>query len=224
MNFKRAFILAGKDLRIEFRSRQTLNFMFLFSFVTLLMFNFAVVPYSQTAREVAPGFLWFVLIFAGLLGLSRAFVKEKESGTLEGLKLSPMGYNEILLGKIVYNLVLVLAIELIAFPLFIVLFSYSIEGSALDALLILTLGSVGLVVVGSFLSAAVLSARSRELVLQIVVLPLLLPVIIPTIMALREVMLYGTPLPGIKEIKLILFYIIVVTTLSSLLFSYVMEE
>jgi heme exporter protein B len=224
MNFRRAFILAGKDLRIEFRSRQTLNFMFLFSFVTLLMFNFAVVPYSQTTREVAPSFLWFVLIFAGLLGLSRAFVKEKETGTLEGLKLSPMGYNEILLGKIVYNLVLVLAIELIAFPLFIVLFSYSIKGSILDALLILTLGSVGLVVVGSFLSAAVLSARSRELVLQIVVLPLLLPVIIPTIMALREVMLYGTPLPGIKELKLILLYIVIMTTLSSLLFSYVMEE
>lgn len=224
MNFRRIFVLVAKDLKIEFRSRQTLNFMFLFSFVALLMFNFAVVPYSQTAREAAPSFLWFVLIFAGLLGLSRAFIKEKEAGTLEGLKLSPMGYNEMLLGKVAYNLVLVLAIELIAFPLFIVLFNYSIKGSALEALLILTLGSIGLVVVGSFLSAVVLSARSRELVLQIIVLPLLLPVIIPTIMALREVMLYGTSLVNIKELRLVLFYIVIMTTLSSLLFSYVMEE
>lgn len=221
---KKALILAGKDLKIEFRSRQTLNFMFLFSFVALLMFNFTVEPYSQTAMEVAPGFLWFVLIFAGLLGLSRAFIKEKEAGTLEGLKLTPMSCNEILLGKIVYNLVLVLAIELIAFPLFIVLFNYSIRGSALDVLLILTLGSAGLAVVGSFISAVVLGAKSRELVLQIVVLPLLLPVIIPTIMALRESMLYGMQMLDIKELKLIIFYIVIMTTLSSLLFSYVMEE
>lgn len=224
MNFKQAFVLAAKDLKIEFRGRQTFHFMFLFSFVALLMFNFAAVPYSQAATEAAPSFLWFVLIFAGLLGLSRAFIKEKEAGTLEGLKLSPMSCNEILLGKIAYNLVLVLAIELIAFPLFIVLFNYSIKGSALEALLILTLGSVGLVVVGSFLSAVVLSARSRELVLQIIVLPLLLPVIIPTVMALREAMLYGTPLLSIKELRLIIFYIVIMTTLSSLLFSYVMEE
>jgi heme exporter protein B len=221
---KKSLLLAKKDLKIEFRSRHTLNFMFLFSFIVLLMFNFASDPFSASVIDVAPGLLWFVLIFAGLLGLSRAFIKEKESGTIEGLKSAPISSNEILLGKIFYNLVLVLIIEVIAFPLFIVLFNYSIAGSALAAFGVLTLGSMGLVIVGSFISALILGARSRELVLQVIALPLLLPVIIPTILALREVMIYGKSIFSISEIRLILGYILIMTTLSLLLFEYVMEE
>lgn len=221
---RKSLLLAKKDLKIEFRSRHTLNFMFLFSFIVLLMFNFASDPFSASVIDVAPGLLWFVIIFAGLLGLSRAFIKEKESGTLEGLKSAPISSNEILLGKILYNLVLVLIIEVIAFPLFIVLFNYSIAGSTLAAFAVLSLGSMGLVIVGSFISALILGARSRELVLQVIALPLLLPVIIPTILALREVMVYGKSLFSISEIRLILGYILIMTTLSLLLFEYVMEE
>jgi heme exporter protein B len=221
---RKSLLLAKKDLKIEFRSRHTLNFMFLFSFVVLLMFNFASDPFSASVIDVAPGLLWFVLIFAALLGLSRAFIKEKDSGTLEGLKAAPISSNEILLGKIIYNLVLVFIIEVIAFPLFIVLFNYSIAGSTLAAFAVLALGSMGLVIVGSFVSALILSARSRELVLQVIALPLLLPVIVPTILALREVMLYGKSFLAIPEIRLILGYILIMATLSLLLFEYVMEE
>jgi heme exporter protein B len=188
------------------------------------MFNFASDPFSPSVIDVAPGLLWFVLVFAALLGLSRAFIKEKDSGTLEGLKAAPVSSNEILLGKMLYNLVLVFIITAIAFPLFIVLFNYSIAGSPLAAFGVIVLGGTGLVVVGSFVSALILSARSRELVLQVVALPLLLPVIIPTILALREVMLYGKSLLAIPEIRLILGYILIMATLSLLLFEYVMEE
>jgi len=221
---RKSLFLAKKDLKIEFMSRHTLNFMFLFSFVVLLMFNFASDPFSASVIDVAPGLLWFVIIFAGLLGLSRAFIKEMESGTLEGLKSAPISGNEIFLGKIIYNLVLVLIIEVIAFLLFVVLFNYSIAGSTLAAFAVLTLGSMGLVIVGSFISAIILGARSRELVLQVIALPLLLPVIVPTILALREVMIYGKSLLNIPEIRLILGYILIMTTLSLLLFEYVMEE
>lgn len=221
---RKSLLLAKKDLKIEFRSRHTLNFMLLFSFVVLLMFNFASDPFSPSVIDVAPGLLWFVLVFAALLGLSRAFIKEKDSGTLEGLKAAPVSSKEILLGKMLYNLVLVFIITAIAFPLFIVLFNYSIAGSALAAFGVIVLGSMGLVVVGSLVSALILSARSRELVLQVVALPLLLPVIIPTILALRGVMLYGESFFTISEIRLVLGYILIMATLSLLLFEYVMEE
>ena len=225
MNLKKAFLVAGKDLKIEFRNRHTLNFMFLFSSIVLLMFNFATDnPYSPAIKEIAPGFLWFILIFAGLLGISRAFIKEKELGTLEGLRLSPIGSSDLLFGKILYNLALMLIIEGVTFPLFIVLFNYQIAGSALSAVAVLTLGIVGFVILGSFLSAVILGAKGKELVLLIVVLPLLLPIIIPTLLALREVMLYGTALSEIREIKLLFTYIITMITLSLLLFDYVMEE
>lgn len=225
MNFNSVMLIAKKDLLIESRSRQTIIFMFLFSFVVLVMFNqVSENPFAPSIREIAPGFLWLVFIFVGLLGLSRAFVKEKETGTLEGLRLTPLSVNEVFLGKVFYNMALMLIIEAIAFPLFIALFNFNVIGSLVDAFAALTLGVVGIAVVGSFMSAVILGARSKELVLQIVVLPLLLPVIIPTAISLRKVMIYGENLLGIPEARLILSYIIIMSTLSLLLFEYVMEE
>lgn len=225
MNLRGVLLVAKKDLLVEARSRQTISFMFLFSFVVLVMFNFgAENPFAPAVRDIAPGFLWFVFIFAGLLGLSRAFVKEKETGTLEGLKLTPLSSSELFLGKVLYNLALMLVIESIAFPLFVALFNFNIIGSILDALAVLTLGVLGIAIVGSFMSAVILGAKSKELVLQIIVLPLLLPVIIPTVVSLRKVMIYGTILSKIPEVRLIIAYIIIMSTLSLLLFEYVMEE
>jgi heme exporter protein B len=225
MTIKKAWMVARKDLTVEFRSKDTVNFMFLFAFIVLLMFNFAAEsPFSTASREVAPGFLWFVLLFAGLLGLSRGFIREKELGTLEGLKMAPLSYGDILLGKTLYNLLLLLLVEALTLPLFIVLFNYTIAGSLLDVFVVLTFGVLGFVVVGSFLSAVILGARGREFVLLILVMPLLLPVVIPTIMALREVMVYGTPLLAVKQLKLIVIYIVIMSTLAMLLFDYVLEE
>jgi heme exporter protein B len=224
MNPKQIKAIVKKDLKIEFRGKETVNFMFLFAFISLIMFNFATDPFSPVLKDVGPGFLWFVFIFAGMLGLSRAFIKEKERETLEGLRLSPISNDDILYAKIIYNLILMLAIQLIAFPLFIVLFNYDIQGSVLDAFLVLTLGNVAFVVVGSFMSALVMSAKSRELVLQIIVLPLLLPVIILIIISLRKVMISGIDLLGIGELRLVASYVVIMAILASILFDHVIEE
>jgi len=224
MEIKKALAIAKKDLRIEYRVKHTLVFMFLFSFITLLMFNFASSPYSASIKDVAPALLWFVLIFAGMLGISRAFIKEKEAETLEALEISPIKSEEILLGKVIYNLILIFLIELISFVLFVVLFNYNIKGSVFDAFFALTLGSFGFVLVTSFVSGVIISAKSRELILQIVAMPLLLPVIIPTILSLRKIMIDGASLFAISEIRLIISYIAVMGVLSYLLFDYVLEE
>ncbi len=224
MNPKYISRIVKKDLKAELRGKETINFMFLFSFISLLMFNFAADPFSPVLTEVGPGLLWFVFIFTGMLGLSRAFIKEKETGTLEGLLLAPIATEDILYAKTAYNLILMMGIQIIAFPLFIVLFNYNIAGRALDAFIVLALGNVAFVVVGSFMSALVLSAKSRELVLQIIVLPLLLPVIILTIIALRKVMISGLDLLSIGEVRLIAFYVAIMAILASILFDYILEE
>jgi heme exporter protein B len=224
MNLRQLFVIVRKDLKIEFRGKETLSFMFLFSFISLLMFNFAVEPFSPILVEVGPGLLWFVFIFAGMLGLSRAFIKEKEKGTLEGLLLSPVSIEDILFAKIIYNLILIFGIQIIAFPLFIILFNYNVSGSLIDAFLVLSLGNLAFVVVGSFMSALVLSAKSRELILQIILLPLLLPVIILTIISLRKVMINAIPLLSIGEIRLVVLYVVIMAILSNLLIEYILEE
>jgi|TARA_B100002003_G_C14070503_1_gene515024 heme exporter protein B len=221
---RKSLILAKKDLKIEFRNRSTLNLMFLFSFIILLTFNFASDPFSTQLRDIAPGLLWFVLLFAGLLGISKTFIKEIDSGTIEGLKSAPISYNEILIGKIIYNLTLIIIIEIITFPLFMVLFNYTIAGNIFSTLAILTLGSIGFVVVGSFISALIIGVQNRGLMLQVIAMPLLIPVIISTILALREVMIFGKSIFDISEIIFIVGYVLIMATLSLLLFEYVLEE
>jgi heme exporter protein B len=163
-------------------------------------------------------------MFLFMLGLSRAFIKEKESGTLEGLRLSPVSAEDILYAKTTYNLILMLGIQFIAFPLFIVLFNYDVKGSIYDTFIVLALGNVAFVVVGSFMSALVMSAKSKELVLQIIVLPLLLPVIILTIISLRKAMISGVNLLSIGEVRLIVFYVAIMAIMASILFEYILEE
>lgn len=224
MNSRSIVAIGKKDLRIEFRTKQTITLMFLFAFIALLMFSFATEPFSPTLQDVGPGLLWFVLLFTGMLGLSRAFIKEREVGTLDGLRLTPASGEDILVAKIIYNLILVFLIEIIAFPIFIAIFNYPIKGGILLAIFILTLGNIGFIIVGSFMSALVMKARTKEMVLQIIVFPLVLPIVILTILALRKVLVFGDPLNNIGEVKLIAIYIIIMATLSLLLFDYVLEE
>ncbi len=224
MNVDSIIAIVKKDLRIELRTKQTLTLMFLFAFITLFMFSFTTEPFSETLQDVGPGLLWFVLLFTGMLGLSRAFTKEKEQGTLDGLRLTPIGNGDLLAAKTIYNLILVLLIEVIAFPIFLAIFNYQIKGSFLLAVLILTLGNIGFIIVGSFMSALVMEAKTRDMILQVIIFPLILPIVIFTIQALRKVLIYGDPLNKVGEVKLITIYIIIMTTLSLLLFDYILEE
>ncbi len=224
MNIDSIITIVKKDLRIELRTKQTLTLMFLFAFITLFMFSFTTEPFSATLQDVGPGLLWFVLLFTGMLGLSRAFTKEKEQGTLDGLRLTPIGSGDLLAAKTIYNLILVLLIEVIAFPIFLAIFNYQIKGSFLLAVLILTLGNIGFIIVGSFMSALVMEAKTRDMILQVIIFPLILPIVIFTIQALRKVLIYGDPLNKIGEVKLIAVYIIIMTTLSLLLFDFILEE
>lgn len=224
MSIKKISAIVKKDLKIEYRTKHTVIFMFLFSFITLLMFNFSASPFSPSVKELAPAFLWFVLIFAGMLGVSRAFIKEKEAETLEALEIAPVRSEDIFLGKTAYNLILIFVIEIITFLIFIVLFNYAIAGSILHAFIVLTLGSVGFVVVSTLISAIAIYAKARELILQIVALPFLLPVIIPTIISLRRIMQQGESIFAIQEVRLIIGYVAIMLTLAYLLFDYVFEE
>lgn len=224
MSIKKAIAIVKKDLKIEYRTKHTIIFMFLFSFITLLMFNFASSPFSPSVKELAPAFLWFVLIFSGMLGVSRAFIKEKEAETLEALEIAPIRSEDIFIGKTLYNLILIFVIEIITFLIFIVLFNYAIAGSVAHAFIVLTLGSIGFVVVSTLISAIAIYAKARELILQIVALPFLLPVIIPTIISLRRIMQGGESIFAIQEVRLIISYVAIMLTLAYILFDYIFEE
>ena len=225
MNLKSVFTIAKKDLKIEFRTKHTITSMLLFAGITLLIFSYVVGLYVKSVPDIGPAILWLILIFTGMIGLSRAFVREKELGTLEGLKLSPVSPEEILTGKIIYNFILMLIVTVIVFPLFIVFLNFPIEGSVALALFLLALGNLGFVIVGSAISVIVMNARARELLLPVILFPVLFPVILASVMALNKVLVDGAAFINITgEVKIIGAYTGIMLVVSLLTFEYALEE
>jgi len=226
MNLKSVFTIAKKDLRVEFRTKHTINSMLLFAGITLLVFSYIFKGvYIKSLPEIGPGILWTIFIFTGMIGLSRAFVREKELGTLEGLKLSPVSPEEILTGKIVYNFILMLIVTVIVFPLFIVFLNFPVKGSAMLAMFLLALGNLGFVIVGSAISMIVMNARARELLLPVVLLPVLFPLIMASVEALNKVLVDGATFINITgEVKIITAYTAIMLVISLLTFEYALEE
>jgi heme exporter protein B len=167
-----AAALARKDLLLELRARETLPAMLLFVLSALVVFHFAL-P-AKASADAATGLLWVAIVFTALLGLSRAFVAEREQGVLDGLVLAPSDRSAIWLGKAIAALVFLALAELVALPLFALFFS------GLDAATVagVALADIGICAVGVFLAAMAVATRARELMLPVLFLPLAIPLIV----------------------------------------------
>ena len=216
--FGKALELAKKDLRIEFRTKNTINFMLLFALVTSMMFSVAV-PIS-VAQKVAPALMWLVFLFVGMLGYSRAFLREVELETLDALRISPISPSSVLLGKVIYNISLMLLMEATILPIFLALFNLSIADPLL-LLVAVTAGNVGFVVVSSSLSVLVIKSKSRELLLPVILFPVIFPIITSTINAVNAAIRGGDALP---HLAIIGAFCVIMVTVSLLTFDYAFTE
>lgn len=217
-NLSKALELARKDLRIEFRTKNTINFMLLFALITSLMFSVAV-PISM-AEKVAPALMWLVFLFVGMLGYSRAFLREVELETLDALRISPISPSNVLLGKVIYNISLMLLMEATILPIFLALFNLSIADPLL-LLVAVTAGNVGFVVVSSSLSVLVIKSKSRELLLPVIMFPVIFPIITSTINAVNAAIRGGDALP---HLTIIAAFCVIMVTVSLLTFDYAFTE
>jgi len=164
--------LARKDLRLELRARDTLPAMLLFVVAVLTVFGF-VLP-NDAGDVVRTGLLWVAILFTAVLGLTRAFVAEREGGVLDGLVLAPCDRSAIWLGKATAMLAFLVLAEVVALPAFHLLFG------GVDARLIaaVALADVGIAAVGTLLAAMAAAGRARELLLPLLFLPLAIPVVV----------------------------------------------
>jgi len=203
--------IAIKDLKVELRSKNTLNFMILFAFLTTAIFSISI-PASFVPR-IAPALLWLVFLFVGINGYARAFLREIDEKTLDGLKMGAEA-EAILFGKILYNLSIMLIIELILLPIFVALFDLKIHDPSLF-LVSITLGNVGFVIITSSLSVLVIRSKARELLLPVILFPLLFPIVTSTISAISASIVAGAyDVKG--SLLLILIYSAVMLIVSTL--------
>ncbi len=164
--------LARKDLLLELRARETLPAMLLFVLATLVAFRFAL-P-SDASERASIGLLWVAILFTALLGITRAFIPEREQRVLDGLVLSPVDRSAIWLGKVVATLAFLGAAELVALPAFALFFD-SISWTTVAAVV---LADVGICAVGAILAAMAAAGRARELLFPVLFLPLSIPILV----------------------------------------------
>ena len=165
-------VLARKDLRLELRSRDTFLSMVLFVVATLVVFSFSL-P-AGTAEEAAYGLLWVALLFTAILGLTRAFVAEREQRVLDGLVLAPCDRSAIWLGKAIAVLAFLALAEVVALPAFALFF----EPLTWELVAAVVLADLGLAAVGTLLAAMAAASRARELLLPLLLLPLAIPIVV----------------------------------------------
>jgi heme exporter protein B len=178
-----AAILLAKELRLEFRTREILTATVVFALVVVVLFSFAFDPTATESRRYGPGLLWIAFLFAGSLMLHPSFAREQANDTLDALRMAPVSAFAILLGKLLANFVFLSIAEVILVPVFAVLYNISLAGIVWRLILVLVLGTFGLVVTGTVFSAISAHARMRELLLPLLLLPILAPMLIAAVEA-----------------------------------------
>jgi heme exporter protein B len=211
-----------KDLSAELRSRELISAMLVFALLVILIFNFALELDAKTRGTVTAGVLWVTFAFAGTLGLNRSMAMEKDRGCLDGLLLTPVDRSAIYFGKSIGNLFFMLLVEAVVLPVYSVLYSTNLFKPGL--LLVILLGSIGYVAVGTLLSAMAVQTRTRDILLPILLFPLVIPVLIAAVKG-SSAFLEGLPMADIWPwLNLLIVYDIIFTAVAFMVFDYVVEE
>jgi heme exporter protein B len=216
--------IAGKDIRVELRSRTALISAVVFAALVLVIFNFARDPTAVAAVDLAPSVLWVTFALAAMVALNRAFTVERENAALDGLLLAPVPRGAVFLGKLLANLAFVGAVEAVALPLFVLFFNVDL-GHTLPGLLGVTaLATTGFVAVGTIFSAMAVRTRFAELLLPVLLLPFMVPPLIGAVQVTAR-LLAGRPLSEMLGwLRLLALYDVVFVTLCTMAFASVVDE
>ena len=171
--------LVWKDAVMEARTKEIVVAVLLFSLLVIVIFNFAIDPTPRLVGLVAPGILWVAFVFGGVLGLTRSFAMEKEGGSLSGLLLAPVSRDVIFFGKMLSNLLFMLLVEVLVFPIFAVLFNLPLFAPGLFPVAVLA--TLGIVTVGTVFSAMAVNTRAREVMLPLLFFPVAVPLLVAAV-------------------------------------------
>jgi heme exporter protein B len=223
-----ALTIAKKDIKTEFRTKEMIFSMVVFSLMIIVAFMFAFDFYEiegDSLNPFVPPILWITFCFAGMFGLLSSFSKEKDRGSLDGLLLCPMDRTAIYFGKVISNYFLILLVDFSTILFFTLFFRYDFNGNLGPVIFIVLLGTFCFVVAGTLISGiAVNSSSIRGVLLPILLIPIiLLTVLMPSVIATSKA-LEGDILGAQPELRLMGMFAVVYIALAYLLFNFVVEE
>jgi heme exporter protein B len=219
---RKVWAVAAKDLRAELRAKETFSTMAAFGLLAVIIFGLAFDLRVPEAKMVAPGVLWVVILFTGVLGLHRTFGAELDRGSLAALLLAPVDRSAIYFGKVVAHLVFMLATEAIILPVVLVIFDINLLLPWILAGVLL--GTFGYVSVGTLFGALTASTRARETLLPILLLPVMVPVFMAGV-GLTAAVLDGRTLDEFQRwLWTLVVYDLVFVTIAFLVFDLIWED
>lgn len=220
--FNALFAIAWKDLTAERRSREMLSSMLVFALLVIFIFNFALELTPAGRAAVTAGVLWVTFTFAGTLGLNRSMAIEKEHDCLSGLLLAPVDRSAIYFGKALSNLAFMLLVAAIVLPIYSILYNANLFQPGL--LLVILLGCEGYVAIGTLLAAMAVQARTRDVLLPVLLFPIVLPLVISAVKA-SSGYLQGLPVGDIRPwLNLLITFDVIFTAAAFMVFDAVVEE
>jgi heme exporter protein B len=211
----------GKDLRLEWRSKDAINGMLFFSLLVVVLFSFAFDPTMAVSRQIAGGILWVALLFASVTALNQTWTRELRHQVLDAQRMAPSPASALFLAKVLANFIFVSVIEIVIGPLFIVFYNLRALGQGWWMTLVLPLGTLALVVNGTFFAALSLRTRNREMLLPLILFPITVPALLAMVQATSGI-LTGEFDPGLW-IKMLAGYDIIFLTLCLLLFETILN-
>lgn len=216
--------LVHKDLVVEWRSKEVLTSSTFFAVLVLLVFNFGFEPGVRDLQVIGAGILWTAFLFAGLLGMNRLFLTEREDGAIDGLMLCPVERTTLYGAKCI-SLGLFLALnEAITLVLFVVFFNVPVAGRMGGLLLVTFLGTIGLASLGTTFASMAVRTRTREVMLPLLLVPLAVPLLIAAVKC-TDAVLGGRSLGEVQRwVELLLVFDALFFALGYLTFPVVLEE
>ncbi len=216
--------IVRKDLLLESRSRERLTSMGAFAVLAGILFSYALDPTRVRPDDVASGFIWLTIVFAGLLGVGRTFAMEEEEGAMRGVLLSPIPRDAVYLAKVLSNTVLLLVTVVLVLLVFALFFGLQLRGSPLMLAGVVGVGTVGFVGVSTLFAAISNRTSMGDALLPILVFPLLVPVVIYGVSATARVFA-GRPVSEIEgSVRMLAAFAIVAIGAGAALFRFVVEE
>ncbi len=215
---REALAMLTKDLRSELRTKYALNAIIMFAVVTLAAVSFAVGQFA-IGNDVRAAFLWIVLFFSAMSGLGRVFIKEEDANTVHALRLAASP-SVVYVGKLAFNTLLLFLLAVIVVPLFTVLMGLQVMNAGLFVGVVV-LGTAGLAGAATIIAAIIAKASAKGELFAVLAFPILLPLLITAIGGTRVALDGG---PGSGEIQFLLSYLVVMVTVSLMLFDFVWND
>ena len=220
--FYHLFVMVRKDFLLEVRSKDVVLPVFIFSFLVVVTFNFALESTPNTANLIVPGILWVSVLFGAMVGFGRMFLSESEQGAFQGLLTAPIGRDVIFFGKVISNVLFLLLIESILLPILVVLFNVTL--SPLYMLYVSIPALFGISLSGMLFASISMNMRAKEVMLPILFLPVVVPIMLGAVESTYAVMNGDNLDQFLKWIMLMIVFDLIYSVLGPVSFTMIVED